>query len=152
MPRATARSWPARRSAGGAPRVISPGRRRSLRAPPPAPPPAPPRRNGARSAGGAGAARGRPSLGAAGAERLVQAALPVRVAGLLGQFAEGPPRRRPVPAPPHQSRAWLRAEGPLALSRARLGGGGGRICLRAAGRDPHAGGSRGRGGNDHAVP
>ena len=94
----------------------------------------------------------RAGLGAAGAERLVPAALPQRFAGLLGQSPQGDAGRRPLPPPPHQSRPRLCHQGPLALSRARLGGDRGRLRLRAAGRDPYAGGAGRRRGDDHAVP
>ena len=60
--------------------------------------------------------------------------------------------RRAVAAPPPAGGARLRAQGPLALSRARLGGGGGRLRLRAAGRDAHAGRAGRRRGDDHLLP
>ena len=40
------------------------------------------------------------------------------------------------------TRARAGAEGPLALPGARLGCRGGLVCVRAPGRDPHAGGAR----------
>ena len=66
--------------------------------------------------------------------------LRVRKSGVLSRHRH--------PQPVH----GLRAQGALALSRARLGGGGGRLCLRAAGRDAHPGGAGRRGGDDHLLP
>ena len=69
----------------------------------------------------------RTNLGTSGAERLVPAALPVGNTGLLGQSPEGDARRRTVPPSSYESCARLRAEGPLALPGARLGGGTRRV-------------------------
>ena len=63
-------------------------------------------------------------------------------------------RKSGVLSPPSPSAggARLRAQGPLALSGARLGGDRRQLRLRAAGRNPHARRARRRRGNDHLLP
>ncbi|CAA9576517.1 MAG: 2,4'-dihydroxyacetophenone dioxygenase, partial [uncultured Thermomicrobiales bacterium] len=95
---------------------------------------------------------GRAALGAAGRERLVQAA-PLRPRErALGQSPQGDEAGEGEPPPPQRrAGARLRRPGVVALPGAGVGGTAGNVRLRAAGRHPHAGRRRSR-GDANALP
>ena len=69
----------------------------------------------------------------------------------LGEPAAGPEVRRTEPPSPPGPGPRLRASRAVALPGARLGRERGELRLRAARRDPHAGGRRRRAGDDHLL-